>query len=147
MHYHRQKVRFSCFVFSTLFLTEQSNHFTNVRTCLASRCYYQRKYIRCLLPFAIIKNPSLRRCHGAVTIFGWLCGPSDTTAVLKSPSQNSSVFDSLMQCTKQDTTSIKKKSNICSLKTIKIWLLMVEEKALVNIADRPAHKKAVVKIK
>lgn len=75
---------FFFFLFPVLFLKEQDNYFTDVRTCSTSRCYYHRKPISFILPL----TQEMLRLHGAQTVFPWLCGPSNITAVLKSPSQN-----------------------------------------------------------
>lgn len=102
--------------------------------------------IWCLLPFSTIKNPSLRRCHSAVTVFGWLCGLSNTTTVQKSPSQNTACawFSHAMHKTRLSYYWKKNQRPIAHWKT-RMLPFMVEEKALVNVTDWPAHKKAVVK--
>lgn len=86
MHYHWQKVIFFLILFPMLYPKEQNNHVTNVRTCSTSRSCYQKKYIWFLFPLATNKN-TLPLAQEMLRLFV-AQRPLNTTAVLKSPSQN-----------------------------------------------------------
>lgn len=116
-------------LFSMLFLKEPL-YLRQDTFCI--RCYYYTKHYWCFLPFTANENilsltsETLRRSsRGAAKVFRWLCGPSNTIAILKSPQNTTSVFNSVIQCTKQDLSRFKKKkSNIHW--TTKLLYLMVE---------------------
>lgn len=100
-------------LFSMLFLKEQNHHFTYVRTHSALGVTTIQNIIDVFYPLLQMKifYPSLRKhsSHGAAKVFRWLCGPSNTTAILKSPQNTTSVFNSVIQCTKQNLSRFKKK--------------------------------------
>lgn len=73
-------------LFPVLHLQEQNNHCTNIRTCSTSRSYYQKKYIWFLLPPATNKN--ILPLAQEMLRLSVAQSPLDTTAILKSPSQN-----------------------------------------------------------
>lgn len=100
-------------LFSMLFLKEPL-YLRQDTFCI--RCYYYTKHYWCFLPFTANENilsltsETLRRSsRGAAKVFRWLCGPSNTIAILKSPQNTTSVFNSVIQCTKQDLSRFKKK--------------------------------------
>lgn len=115
-------------LFSMLFLKEQNHHFTYVSTHSALGVTTIQNIIDVFYPLLQMKifYPSLRKhsSHGAAKVFRWLCGPSNTTAILKSPQNTTSVFNSVIQCTKQDLSRFKKKKSNIHWTTKSLYLMV-----------------------